>query len=156
MRCTKTEAGQQAFKQRSPDLSARQRSAFLLFDGQRSVTEVLKATEGLGVVLADVEDLLAKGYLEGPASPASPAPTPAQAVDASSNAGEHPITEQQFMNAYALATQLTAGLGLRGFRLNLAVEAASGYTDLVALLPKLTDALGAEAVRPLKKALGKS
>jgi hypothetical protein len=156
MRCTKTEAGQLAFKQRSPDLSARQRSAFLMFDGQRSVTEVLKATEGLGMTLADIEDLLAKGFLEGPASSAPAGQAGAMVSDAPASSGEHPVTEQQFMSAYALATQLTAGLGLRGFRLNLAVEAASGYTDLVALLPKLTDALGAEAVRPLKKALGKS
>jgi hypothetical protein len=156
MRCTKTEAGQLAFKQRSPDLSARQRSAFLMFDGQRSVAEVLKATEGLGMSLADIEDLLAKGFLEGPATPTPTAQPAAVVSDAPTAVGEHPVTEQQFMAAYALATQLTAGLGLRGFRLNLAVEAASGYTELVALLPKLTDALGAEAVRPLKKALGKS
>ena len=157
MRCTKTEAGQQAFKQRSPDLSARQRSAFLLFDGQRSVTEVLKATEGLGMTLADIEDLLTKGYLQGPAD-AAPVAQPVSVAGDTPPAltGDHQVTEQQFMSAYALATQLTAGLGLRGFRLNLAVEAASGYADLVALLPKLTDALGADAVRPLKKALGKS
>lgn len=106
--------------------------------------------------LADIEDLLAKGFLEGPASSAPAVQAVAAVSDAPAGSGDHPVTEQQFMAAYALATQLTAGLGLRGFRLNLAVEAASGYTELVALLPKLTDALGAEAVRPLKKALGKS
>ena len=45
-------------------------------------------------------------------------------------------------------------MGLRGFRLNLAVEAASGLDDLIALLPKLTEALGPNAVRAFKEALG--
>ena len=41
-----------------------------------------------------------------------------------------------------MATQLTAGMGLRGFRLNLAIEGASGYDDLLALLPKIQAAVG--------------
>lgn len=149
MRCTKTEAGQSAFKQRSPELGPRQRSAFLLFDGQRSVAEVLKATEGLGITQADVEEMLAKGFLEPVARASSNLATTTAAAPDTRTASE------RYTQAYKLATQLTAQLGLRGFRLNLAVEAATGLDDLVALLPKLTDALAPEAVRALKEALGK-
>jgi hypothetical protein len=149
MRYAKTEAGQQAFKQRSSELSARQRAVFILFDGQRTLADVLKATSGLGIVEADIEDLLTKGFLQPPAAaPQSDPAAVAQAVpDLKTDA-------QVFMQATRLATQLSAQLGLRGFRLNLAVEAALNKDDLVALLPKLTDALGAEAVRPLKELLG--
>ena len=52
-----------------------------------------------------------------------------------------------------MATQLTASLGLRGFRLNLAVEAASGYDDLLALLPKIQAAVGNEKCAGLERAL---
>lgn len=149
MRCTKTEAGQSAFKQRSPELGPRQRSAFLLFDGQRSVAEVLKATEGLGITQADVEEMLAKGFLEPVAR------APGNLATATAAAPDTRTASERYTQAYKLATQLTAQLGLRGFRLNLAVEAATGLDDLVALLPKLTDALAPEAVRALKEALGK-
>ena len=45
----KTESGQQAFQSRSVLLTPRQRAAFILFDGRRDSTEVLKATAGMGV-----------------------------------------------------------------------------------------------------------
>jgi hypothetical protein len=61
--------------------------------------------------------------------------------------------QQRYMEAVRMATQLTAGLGLRGFRLNLAVEAATGYDGLVALLPKIKDAVGQTACQPLEHML---
>lgn len=151
MRCTKTEAGQLAFKQRSADLGPRQRSAFLLFDGQRSVVDVLKATEGLGITQADIENMLAKGFLEPLSRPLG---NPAAASAATPTAPDTRTAAERYRQAYPLATQLTAQMGLRGFRLNLAVEAASGLDDLIALLPKLTEALGPNAVRAFKEALG--
>ena len=60
---------------------------------------------------------------------------------------------EMFSQAWPVATRLTATLGLRGFRLNLAVEAAAGYDDLLALLPRITDALGPEKTRELREAL---
>ena len=60
---------------------------------------------------------------------------------------------RRYQKAYPLATQLTAKLGLRGFRLNLAVEAADGFEGLVELLPKLRTAVGEERLAPLKAAL---
>ena len=73
MKYAKTTEGQQAFKDRSVALSARQRSAFILFDGQRTVAEVLVATQGLGVTQEDVDYLVGMNLL-APVAVAAPAP----------------------------------------------------------------------------------
>ncbi len=44
-------------------------------------------------------------------------------------------------------------MGLRGFRLQLALEKASGYDDLVAMLPRLRTAIDAAHMRPIEKVL---
>lgn len=157
----KTEAGQTAFKTRSAELSSRQRSAFLLFDGKRTLAEVLKATLGLGIGVPDIEDLVVKGLLVAPAGAATPVvDTVPAAVEAepASTAAHAPADElppmQRYQRAYPVATRITAQLGLRGFKLNLAVEAASGYDDLVTLLPKIAIAAGDKAAAELKRALG--
>ncbi|WP_310565337.1 hypothetical protein [Hydrogenophaga sp.] len=160
----KTEAGQTAFKTRSAELSSRQRSAFLLFDGKRTLAEVLKATLGLGIGAPDIEDLVVKGLLVAPAGAATVPPPVVDTVPAAveaepaSTAAHAPADElppmQRYQRAYPVATRITAKLGLRGFKLNLAVEAASGYDDLVALLPKIAIAAGDKAAAELKRALG--
>lgn len=155
MTYTKSEAGQQAFKERSPLLSARQRSAFILFDGVKSVEQVLAATAGLGITQADVDHMLAQGFLvthEPSAAVAAPAAT-SVAQGAAVPSGSSRSPQERYSQAYLLATQLTASLGLRGFRLNLAVEAASGYDDLLALLPKIQEAAGPQACAALEQAL---
>ena len=43
--------------------------------------------------------------------------------------------------------------GLRGFKLNLAVESAQGFDGLNELLPKIRAAVGDERVQPLRDAL---
>ncbi len=161
----KTEAGQTAFKTRSVELSSRQRSAFLLFDGKRTLAEVLKATTGLGITAPDIEDLVNKGLL-APHAGAGAAPPPAvvdtvpatiEASPGPTDAGapaEELTPTQRYQRAYPVATRITAQLGLRGFKLNLAVEAASGYDDLVALLPKIAISAGDKAAAELKRALG--
>lgn len=147
MKYTKTDVGQQAFKERSPTLSAKQRSAFILFDGAKSLADVLAAT---GCTPADAEHLLAQGYIAAAAGSA-PAPVAAAAVPAGGGSGRAP--QQRYAEAYPLATKLTASLGLRGFKLNLAVEAAAGYDDLLVLLPRIQEAVGHEASLPLERAL---
>ena len=52
-----------------------------------------------------------------------------------------------------MAVSITGGLGLKGFRLNLAVEAAMGYEQLVELAPRIREAAGDKAYGPLHKAL---
>lgn len=48
---------------------------------------------------------------------------------------------------------MTAGLGLRGFRFNLAVEAAGNLAQLQELAPKIKEAVGPEKFRELQSAL---
>ena len=61
--------------------------------------------------------------------------------------------QQHYLKAYPIAIRLTAGLGLRGFRLNLAVEAASDLDKLKELAPKIREAVGPEKFLDLENAL---
>ena len=148
----KTQAGQLAFKERSPLLSARQRAAFILFDGVKSLNQVLAATAGLGVTQADIDHLCGHGFLIE-TSPATVAKLSATPVESPVGPASEKTKQERFSEAWPLATQLTASLGLRGFRLNLAVEAASGFDDLLTLFPKIQAAAGAEKSRALERAL---
>jgi hypothetical protein len=142
-----------------------------MFDGKRSLDDVLKATAGLGVTADDVEQMQALGLLEpvisapyaasaGPMSPtpssasAPPVSAPLSAVPAGSQ-GDTPTLDAQahFLKAWPIATRLTANLGLRGFRLNLAVESAGDLAKLKELAPRIKDAVGADKFRELEIAL---
>lgn len=166
MSIAKTEKGHQVLKDRSVALSQHQRSVLIMFDGKRSMDAVLKATGSLGVTRAEVDELIALGLLAGAdadsAAPTAPTTTTTttpitdsaapQALPAPSELPER-SDMQRYQEAYLLATQLTANLGLRGFRLNLAVEAAGGYQELLALSPRIKEAVGAEKFAPLDRAL---
>lgn len=146
---TKTELGQAAFQNRSIALTPRQRSAFIMFDGKRSTEEVLKATAGLNVTADDINHLVSEGLLAPSAIQNAPAPAaaPAPGAPPTLSAQEH------YSRAYPVATRLTAALGLRGFRLNLAVEGAGNLAELQELAPKIKDAVGAEKFKELQSAL---
>jgi len=150
MKYSKTEAGQLAFKARSVALTAGQRSAFIMFDGKKTVDEVLAMTAGLGVVRADVEQMVAAGLLE---EVAGPAPLAAESAPVQRPGNSLLTPQERYAIAWPIATKITAGLGLRGFRLNLAVEAATGYEQLRDLLPKIREAVGPEKALPLEQAL---
>ena len=160
---SKTETGQQVVKDRSVPLTPRQRSAFILFDGKRTVDGVLAATAGMGVTAQDIQFMADSGLqavVEGaaavapaPAAPAAPpmaAPvqTAAPAVVRSSR-----TDQERYQDAYPIATALTANMGLRGFRLNLAVEGAGSYEKLLELSPKIREAVGDEKFARLDRAL---
>ncbi|WP_354373153.1 hypothetical protein [Variovorax paradoxus] len=173
----KTEAGQQVFKDRSVPLSPRQRTAFILFDGKRSVDEVLAA--GNGIAREEIDQMVDLGLLQpvgGVKAAAPKAPEPAAAGKTAlprspepSAGGKAPEAakprpaepapaagrskQQRYKDAYPIATQLTGALGLMGFRLNLQVEGTTSYEDLVALAPKIRAAVGAEKAAALDKAL---
>lgn len=164
MKYAKTEAGQLALKERSPQLTSRQRSAMILFDGKKTVDQVLAATAGLGIVATDIDHLLALGFLapvEGSVpAPSAPSAAPSLSAAAAPGAAAPPVAAasaaskaELFSQAWPVATRLTATLGLRGFRLNVAVERCMDYDELLALLPKITDALGPEKTRELREAL---
>lgn len=152
---TKTELGQSALQNRSFALTPRQRSAFIMFDGKRSAEDVLKATAGLGVVADDVNHLVTLGLLAASAA-APPAtvtlqPAPASAPGVAGAPSLH--AQEHYSRAYPIATRLTAALGLRGFRLNLAVEAAGDLAKLQELAPKIKEAIGPEKFKELENAL---
>lgn len=165
----KTALAAEALRQRNGGLLAqRQRTALILFDGKRSVNEVLQQTSGLGVQREDITYLLENGLLheDEPKSarpapptqtvPSTPIAKPAQSAPQTRPAASALTTEEQqqrYRIAYPLATQLTATLGLRGFKLNLAVEKADGYAGLRELLPKIEAAAGSERTAELRRAL---
>jgi hypothetical protein len=156
MKYVKTESGQQAFKVRSPLFSSRQRTAFIMFDGNRSVTQVVAAASGLGLTLEDVDYMVGHGFLAPAAGESVLALARAEQAAAQEVVAQSFLVhsaQDRYKAAKPLATKLTAGLGLRGFRLNLAVESAGGYDELLNLLPKIKDAVGATACAELERAL---
>lgn len=156
MYLVKTAQGQQAFKERHADLGQRLRSAFLLFDGSRSLAQVLQATAATGVSQEDIESLITRGWLQfKEQNLAAAVDTNAQITPPSLAPSEvDPASGMsRYQKAYPMAVSITGGLGLKGFRLNLAVEAAMGYQQLVELAPRIRDAVGDKAYVPLHKAL---
>ena len=155
MRYIKTDAGKQAISERSTSLSSRQRSALIIVNGERSLEVLLKMVEGLGITIADIEQmeslgLIAKIQEEAPVVITNTSTPNSLAIDSNVQVGE---AQLRYSRAYPLATQITAKMGLRGFRLNLAVEAAGSYSQLIELFPKIKDAVGAEKALSLEKAL---
>ena len=146
----KTDAGLRVLKDRSVPLTPRQRAAFILVDGRRTLGEVLLSTVGLGVTRSDMEHLIACGLIsqiESPVAGIEP-DLPAAAIAASGR-----TSQERYRDAYPVATQLTAALGLRGFRLNLAVESVGSFEQLVQLAPKIEQAVGPEKFSALARAL---
>lgn len=150
---TKTETGQSALQKRAPALTPRQRSAFILFDGKRSLEDVLKTTVGLGVTEEDVAHLVRLGLLTAPEDtvPVVTGPVVHSETDTKGMPSQH--SQDRYSRAYPIAARLTAGLGLRGFRLNLAVEAANDLAKLQDLAPKIGVAVGLEKYEELERAL---
>jgi hypothetical protein len=172
----KTDAGREALKLRTGGLSQKQRSAFILINGERSIDDILKATGGIGVVFDDIQSLVDQGFI-------GQKPKPTADADAADDSGfsssrleddyynsvmvlpqtqseqvaqviEVLTDQERFARAYPIAVRLTSELGLRGFRLNLAVESAGDLDQLIALLPKLREAVGLKKVSELNRALG--
>ena len=153
MRYVKTEAGQKALKDRSL-LTPRQRSAFILFDGRRSVPQVLEATAGLGVTPEELVQLVELGLLTpSQQSIEKAAAATAHAAAVVARQEDSDASNERYKKAYPIAAQLTGALGLRGFRLNLAVEAAADVEALLALLPKIRETVGAGKCSELEQAL---
>ncbi|MEQ6474660.1 hypothetical protein [Comamonas sp. wu1-DMT] len=162
MYLVKTPEGQLAFKERHADLSQRLRSAFLLFDGRRSLMQVLEATSALGVNKDDILALVGKGWLatrESSVAADAAAQAHASSLSKSSSASlatadvDPGSAQRRYQRAYPIAVSITGALGLKGFRLNLAVEAAMGYEQLAALAPRIRDAAGDKAYTSLYRAL---
>jgi hypothetical protein len=143
MTLAKTDAGLRMLKNRSSGLSPRQRAVLILLDGQRSLAEVLAATSAGGVTLDDVDRLLQLGLVAE-----LPAGTPAFSDSAPGG-----LDRDRYLQAYALATQLSAELGGKWGNLDLAVESAQNLEDLEALAPRIRAAVGPLKFAPLASLL---
>jgi hypothetical protein len=146
MTIAKTDEGQRVLKDRSISLTPRQRTALVMIDGTKSLKEVLAATAAMGVSPDDIRHLVELGLVaERAAEPEAPAAKPAKPAAAAS--------ADRFLAAYQAAVRLTAELGLKGMRLNMAVEGATNFEQLVALLPRLQAALKPERYAELEELL---
>jgi hypothetical protein len=133
----------------------------ILFDGNKTAEQVLGATAGMGATPADIDALVEYGFLAlVPGSDKAPrvqpvatagAAAPSAAVVGPSASGRS--EQDRYLDGMKVATQITSSLGLRGFRLNLAVEGAADLKALIELLPKIEAAAGAEVCKPLHAAL---
>lgn len=162
MLIVKTELGHKVMKDRSVALSPRQRAAFILFDGKRTLDQVMTATNAVGVIREDIDKLFELGLIEDGTSHVVAAQQAAEesareaaqkARDAAAEQHKHRSPQERYAEAYRIATALTAELGLRGFRLNLAVEGTSSFEQLLAVAPRIRDAVGAEKFKALDHAL---
>jgi hypothetical protein len=152
---TKTDAGKDAVTDRSDLLSSKQRTGLILINGQRSLEDVLKMAGGIGFMMADISYLAGLGLIVALSDRVSASSNPTKRASAEPLGGfvEVDAAQSRYKLAYPIATQLTAGMGLRGFRLNLAVEAAGSYSQLVQLFPKIQEATGVEKANALEDAL---
>lgn len=151
MKYKKTELGKVAFKERNVELSARQRSAFIMFDGIKDDSEIFKSMASFGLTADDINYLVESGLIE--AVDERPTSSAAASSDAAVGAAVVMTDQERYQRAYPIATKLTSALGLRGFRLNLAVEGASNYQGLLDLTPKIREAVGDEKFVELARAL---
>jgi len=142
----KTFEGQRVMKDRSVALTPGQRSAFIMVDGKRSVQEVLLATRAGGVTQADIDKLIELGLVKEQ----STAAVNAAKLEAKRTARS---LEERFEEAYPIATMLTSNLGLRGIRLNAAVESTTNFMELFALAPRIREAVGEERFEMLDRVL---
>ena len=170
----KTDKGLEALRTRDPALPKHLRTAFILFDGNKSVGQVMSLLPTTSPALLELEDIMRMvqaGWLEllkpsfAPRVPAPSAPvaatvraTPAavsvsSVSTASTQAAAITNHGERYLQAYALLGVLTGEMGLRGFRLQMSVEKAADYHGLVALLPKLRTAIEAKKLRPVEKIL---
>jgi hypothetical protein len=150
----KTEKGMVVLKDRSVSLSPKMRAAFILCDGKRSIEDVLLATSAMGVTLDDLKQLFQLGLLtDAPEDSGFPAFSPSGLGPLANGPPLERTRQQRYQDAYPVAIRLTSSLGLRGFRLNLSVEAASSYEELRTLAPRIRDAVGAQSYMALERAL---
>lgn len=154
MLIVKTEAGHRVIKDRSLPLTPRQRSVLIMLDGKRTLEEVLAATASTGVTREDFDKLFELGLISD-AAPKKTAAEQALAQARADAAAQHKqrTPQERYAEAYPIASQLTAALGLRGFRLNLAVEGAVNYEQLLAVAPRIREAVGEQKYLPLDNAL---
>jgi hypothetical protein len=150
MKYKKTALGKQLFQERNITLSFRQRSAFILIDGEKDESVIFKALAATGLDAADIQHLVQAGLIEASDGFKS---SDFRSSDFKASVPFAASVPSSTTNAAAPSGSSASGLGLRGFRLNFALESAAGYKDLVALAPKIREAVGDEKYAELARAL---
>ena len=151
---TKTETGLRVLKDRSIRLTPLQRALFVMVDGRRTMEEILAATAPMGGTMDDINVLFAHGLVTDAAPALTSALREADAADAAAEQRHRSRTDQErYAEAYPIATRLTSGLGLRGFRLNLAVEGAKDLAALKQVSQRIREAVGPAKFSELDRAL---
>ena len=158
----KTDKGLEALRTRDPALPKRLRTAFILFDGNKSVAQVMNLLPAspMAIELEDVFAMLQAGWLEmltptlSPQVPAQVVPVvPANAAAPVAPPGHIDNPAERYQKAYAMTTALLGEMGLRGFKLQLAVEKAEGYQGMVDLLPRLKASIEPQKMQAVEKML---
>ncbi len=162
----KTDKGLEALRSRDPALPKRLRTAFILFDGNKNVAQVMQLLPSSPALeLEDIYAMLQAGWLEllnpslAPQVPARTAPSAAtvaatqQKAAASAQRPSIRNPADRYQQAYTVLTHMLGEMGLRGFKLQLAVEKADGYEGLLALLPRLQASFDAQKMRKIEKIL---
>jgi len=142
----KTAAGRQALKERSESMPRKFHFPFLMCDGVRDSAEILTASASHGFTSVDLYEMVQAGFIAPAAATSATSAAPQAALSATTSNSQ---STALFIEAEHLATSITAKLGLRGFRLNMAVERAGNLADLKALLPQIQEAAGMAAAKPL-------
>lgn len=142
----KTDKGNLVIKDRSTKMKIPLRSALILCDGKKSIAKILEQIGGMGLAAGDFEQLRELELVDFlPGAPAAKRPAPAGSARL-----QDLNPAERYMLAYQTAVQLTSGLGLKGFMLNLAVERAEDLDALKSLAPKIQKAVGDAAFQPLR------
>lgn len=137
-----------------------------MFDGEKDDATILKLLSGMGLTTDDIQHLVSLGLVQSvggaqgvggvklAATSAVVEGNAAAAAASGADGAAHTMTEQElYQRAYPVAVKLASGLGLRGFRLNMSVEGASSYKDLILIAPKIKEAVGDEKFAELARAL---
>lgn len=135
---TKTAFGRAEIGSRALVHERARRNLFLLIDGVRSQDSLLGSVDGIG--LGDFDQLARLGLIargsanppttSRPASAESPVSRPAALQSSESQAGERPPAPGYGHITAKLTQLISSELGLRGFRLTLAVEKAADLSEL--------------------------
>ncbi|WP_374669365.1 hypothetical protein [Ramlibacter sp.] len=146
----KTDEGHRVLRTRSVPLTPRQRAVFILIDSKKSLSELLAATATVGVTRADIDRLIELGLVRELSAGLAAMHANAARLEAKRSSRS---LEERFEEAYPIATLLTSSLGLRGYRLHALVESTTNYMDLLALAPRVREAVGDERFQLLDRAL---
>jgi hypothetical protein len=152
----KTSEGMLAFQQKQSQLNPKLRSTLIMIDGKKSSVELLAVLTAIGATQEHLDELISLGLIKKIeeqaitiAGTSSKQASPSSTVG-SMQSGIGLSDQQRYEKAYPIATRLTAGLGLRGFRLNLSVEGAGNINDLMLLAGKIKEAVGEAKFEELK------